>query len=47
MFVLKQRFGSSGENSDEDVSEGDILQVKAFVFQKINEKCGKKIFFRL
>lgn len=31
MFVQRQRIGnnvSSGENSDEDVSEGDILQVK-------------------
>lgn len=30
MFVLKQRFGnlSSGEESEEDVSESDIIQVK-------------------
>lgn len=29
MFVLKQRFAndSSNDNSDEDVSEGDLLQV--------------------
>lgn len=29
MFVQQQRFGnySSGDNSDEDVSEGDVLQV--------------------
>lgn len=29
MFVLKQRFAndSSAENSEEDVSEGDLLQV--------------------
>lgn len=33
MFVQKQRFGnySSGENSEEDVSEGDILQVHFFI----------------
>lgn len=39
MFVLKQRFGnlSSGENSEEDVSEGDILQVMGVVFQEIRE----------
>lgn len=36
MFVQKQRYGnvSSGENSEEDVSEGDILQVKFDWFQK-------------
>lgn len=29
MFVQQHRFGnySSGENSEEDVSEGDVLQV--------------------
>lgn len=36
MFVQKQRFGnySSGENSEEDVSEGDILQVKCSIQMK-------------
>lgn len=36
MFVQKQRYGnvSSGENSEEDVSEGDILQVKFCQFTK-------------
>lgn len=33
MFVQQQRFGnySSGDNSDEDVSEGDVLQVKDLI----------------
>lgn len=38
MFVQKQRYGnvSSGENSEEDVSEGDILQVKLVSFKSTN-----------
>lgn len=38
MFVQKQRYGnvSSGENSEEDVSEGDILQVKLVSFKSKN-----------
>lgn len=42
MFVQKQRYGnvSSGENSEEDVSEGDILQVKLVSF-----KSKKSCFF--
>lgn len=33
MFVQQPRFGnySSGDNSDEDVSEGDVLQVNNFI----------------
>lgn len=48
MFVLKQRFGnvSSGENSEEDESEGDILQVKCLLhwlkIENTNNKFNRK-----
>lgn len=53
MFVQRQRFGntSSGENSEEDVSEGDILQVKMLVFHlnfiKTNIKLIKIIISKI